>query len=122
MNLTTNVRQVGGVTILDIKGRIVMGAESAAVRDVIANLISQGNKQILLNLAGVDYVDSMGIGSLVSAFTSLRKQGGELKLLNVNDKVTDVMQITKLYTVFDIATDETAAVKSFGPSAAATTA
>jgi anti-sigma B factor antagonist len=122
MNLTTNARQVGGVTIVDIKGRIVMGAESAAVRDVIANLISKGNKQIVLNLAGVDYVDSMGIGSLVSSFTSLRKQGGELKLLNVNDKVTDVMQITKLYTVFDIATDETAAVNSFGPSASATTA
>src|SRR5450755_543704 len=120
MNLTTNTRQVGGVTIVDIKGRIVMGAESAALRDLISNLMSQGNNQILLNLAGVDYVDSMGIGSLVSGFASLRKQGGELKLLNVNDKVTDVMQITKLYTVFDIATDEAAAVKSFVPAAATT--
>jgi len=122
MNLTENTRQVGSVTIVDLKGRMVMGAESAAVRDLISALISKGNKQILLNLAGVDYIDSMGMGSLVSAFTSLRKQGGELKLLNLNDKVTDVMQITKLYTVFDIVTDEAAAVKSFGQSTAATTA
>jgi anti-sigma B factor antagonist len=119
MSLTTNTRQVGTVTIVDIKGRIVMGEESAAVRDMILGLLSKGNKQILLNLAGVEYIDSMGLGSLVGSFATARKQGGDLKLLNVNDKVTDVMQITKLYTVFDIAKDESAAIKSFSQSTAA---
>jgi anti-sigma B factor antagonist len=120
MNMTTTTRQVAGITIVDITGRIVLGAESAAVRDVIADLLSKGHKQVLLNLARVDYIDSMGLGSLVGAFVSARKQGGELKLLNVPSKVTDVMQMTKLYTVFDITNDEAAAVKSFGQSTAAT--
>ena len=119
MSLITNTRQVGTVTIVDIKGRITMGEESAAVRDMILGLLSKGNKQILLNLAGVEYIDSMGLGSLVGSFATARKQGGDLKLLNVNDKVTDVMQITKLYTVFDISKDESSAIKSFGQSTAA---
>jgi anti-sigma B factor antagonist len=96
-----------------------MGPESAALRDTICDLLAKGNLQILLNLGGVDYIDSMGLGALVGASVTVRKQGGELKLLNVSNKVTDVMQITKLYTVFDIATDETAAVKSFTQSTAA---
>ena len=116
MSITTSTRQVGGVTIVDIKGRIVLGEESASLRDLVADLVSKGQKNILFNLAGVDYIDSMGLGAMVGAFTSLRKQGGELKLLNVNDKVTDVMQITKLYTIFDIAKDETSGVKSFSKS------
>jgi anti-sigma B factor antagonist len=119
MNMTTNTRQLGNVTVVDIKGRIVMGPESAALRDTICDLLAKGNLQILLNLGGVDYIDSMGLGALVGASVTVRKQGGELKLLNVSNKVTDVMQITKLYTVFDIATDETAAVKSFTQSTAA---
>jgi anti-sigma B factor antagonist len=116
MSITTSTRQVGGVTIVDIKGRIVLGEESASMRDLVADLVSKGQKNILFNLAGVDYIDSMGLGAMVGAFTSLRKQGGDLKLLNVNDKVTDVMQITKLYTIFDIAKDEAAGVKSFTKS------
>lgn len=116
MSITTSTRQVGGVTIVDIKGRIVLGEESASLRDLVADLVSKGQKNILFNLAGVDYIDSMGLGAMVGAFTSLRKQGGDLKLLNVNDKVTDVMQITKLYTIFDIAKDEAAGVKSFTKS------
>ncbi|HXM98031.1 MAG TPA: STAS domain-containing protein [Candidatus Dormibacteraeota bacterium] len=119
MNMTTTTRQSGNVTIVDIKGRIVMGAESASLRDAIVDLLNKGHLQILFNLAGVDFIDSMGLGALVGASVSVRKQGGELKLLNVSNKVTDVMQITKLYTVFDIATDEAAAVKSFTQSAAA---
>jgi len=120
MGLTTSTREVGEVTIVDIKGRIVLGEESAAVRDLVCALLSKGQKQILFNLGGVDYIDSMGLGSLVGAFVTVRKQGGHLKLLNVNAKVTDVMQITKLYTVFDISNDEAAGVASFDQSSAAT--
>jgi anti-sigma B factor antagonist len=119
MSMTTRTRQVGRVTVVDIKGPIVLGDGSPSVRDVVFELLSQGQKQILLNLGAVSYVDSMGLGSLVGALVTARKQGGELKLLNVSDKVTYVMQITKLYAVFDIVKDEEAGVKSFGQSAAA---
>jgi anti-sigma B factor antagonist len=118
-NMTTSIRQVGGVTIADISGRIVLGEESAALRDLVGDLLSKGHKKILLNLADVTYIDSTGLGALVSAFTSVRKQGGELKLLNLTNKVEDVMQITKLYTVFDVMDDEAVGVKSFGQSTAA---
>jgi anti-sigma B factor antagonist len=120
MNMMTNIRQVGSVTIVDFRGRIVLGEESAALRDLVRELLSKGHRQILFNLREVDYIDSSGLGSLVGAFTSVRKQKGELKLLNLTHKVHDVMQITKLYTVFEIMNDETVGVKSFGQSAAAT--
>ena len=120
MKMMTSTRQIGGVTIVDISGRIELGGESAAIRDLVCDLLSKGNKQILLNLGDVHYIDSSGLGALVSSFTSARKQGGELKLLNLTDKVTDLMQMTKLYTVFDVKNDEAAAVKSFGQSTAAT--
>jgi anti-sigma B factor antagonist len=119
MNMTTSTRQVGGVTIVDVSGRIELGPESAGLRDLICDLLSKGHKQILLNLGDVHYIDSAGLGSLVSAYASVRRQQGELKLLNLTNKVHDVMQITKLYTVFDIVNDEAAAVKSFGQSTAA---
>jgi anti-sigma B factor antagonist len=119
MNIITSTRQVGSVTIVDISGRIVLGEESAALRDEVLDLLRKGHKQILLNLGAVDYIDSMGLGSLVGAFASVRKQGGELKLLNLTDKSTDLMQVTKLYTIFDIVNDEAAGVKSFGQSTAA---
>jgi anti-sigma B factor antagonist len=118
-NMATSIRQVGGVTIADISGRIVLGEESAALRELVGDLLSKGHKKILLNLGNVTYIDSTGLGSLVSAFTSVRKQGGELKLLNLTNKVEDVMQITKLYTVFDVMDDEAVGVKSFGQSTAA---
>jgi anti-sigma B factor antagonist len=105
---------------VDISGRIVLGEESAALRDLVCDLLSKGHKKILFNLADVNYIDSSGLGHLVSAFTSVRKQQGELKLLNLTNKVQDVMQITRLYTVFDIMDDEGVAVKSFDQSAAAT--
>lgn len=120
MNMTTNTRQVGNVTIVDISGRIVLGEESAALRDLVCDLLSKGHKKILFNLGDVNYIDSSGLGHLVSAFTSVRKQGGELKLLNLTNKVHDLMQITRLYTVFDIMDDETTAVHSFDQSTAAT--
>jgi len=118
MNVTTNTRQVGGVTIVDIGGRIELGEESAKVRDLIRELLRKGHKQILLNFGNVQYIDSSGLGMLVSSFATVRKQDGELKLLNLTNKVSDVLQITKLYTVFDILDDEAAAVKSFGQSKA----
>jgi anti-sigma B factor antagonist len=119
MDLKTSTRQVGGVTVVDVSGRITLGQESAAVRDLVTELLSRGQKKILFNLADVQYIDSSGLGSLVSAFTSARKQGAELKLVNLTDKVEGVMQITKLYTVFDVMDDEDVAIRSFGQSAAA---
>jgi len=113
MKMIASNRQVGSVTVVDISGRIELGEESAALRDLISGLLTSGHKRILLNLVNVNYMDSTGLGTLVSSFTSARKQGGELKLLNLTDRVTDLMQMTKLYTVFDIQNDEAAAVKSF---------
>ena len=100
-----------------------VGLYSAKRAPLCANssaLLDKGHRQILLNLGDVHYIDSSGLGSLVSAFTSVRKQNGEMKLLNLTNKVHDVMQITKLYTVFDIMNDETEGVNSFGQSTAAT--
>ena len=120
MNMTATTRQAGGVTIVDISGRIVLGEESAALRDLVCDLLSKGHKRLLFNLGDVNYIDSSGLGYLVSAFTSVRKREGELKLLNLTNKVHDLLQITKLYTVFDIMDDEEVAIRSFGQSAAAT--
>jgi anti-sigma B factor antagonist len=119
VKMTTSTRQVGGVTIVDISGRIELGEGSAALRDLISDLLSKGRNKILLNLGDVDYIDSNGLGTLVRAFTSVRKQEGELKLLKLTNKVQDLMQITRLYTVFDIMNDEAEGVKSFGQSTAA---
>jgi anti-sigma B factor antagonist len=120
MKMTTSARENDGITIVDIRGRIVLGEESAALRELVGDLLSKGHKKILFNLAEVHYIDSSGLGSLVSALTSVRNQGGELKLLHLTNKVQDVLQITKLYTVFDIMNDEAVAVKSFGQAIAAT--
>jgi len=113
MKLTANTRLVGGVTIVDLSGRIVLGDGSTALRDLVRNLISAGNKKILLNLRNVDYIDSSGLGELVSAFTSMRSRGGALKLLNLSKRVQALLQITKVYTMFDITDDEATSVKSF---------
>ncbi|MGB7731721.1 MAG: STAS domain-containing protein [Candidatus Acidiferrum sp.] len=119
MAMTTNVRQVGDVTVVDLSGRIALGEESAGLRDLIANLLSEGHVKILLNLAGVDYIDSSGLGALVSGVASVRRVGGEMKLVNLSSKVDDLMEVTRLYTVFDIADNEEAALASFGKTAAA---
>ena len=113
MTMKANNRQVNGVTIVDMSGRITLGEGSVILRDSIKDLLGKGQKKILLNLGDVSYIDSSGIGELVSAFTSVRNQGGELKLLRLTKKVHDLLQITKLYTVFDIKDDETDAVRSF---------
>jgi anti-sigma B factor antagonist len=106
-------RQVNGVTIVDMSGRITLGEGSVILREAVKDLLAKGQKKILLNLGDVSYIDSSGIGELVSAFTSVRNQGGDLKLLKLTKKVHDLLQITKLYTVFDIKDDEAAAVKAF---------
>ena len=113
MPLTIVTREVNHVTILDIHGRLVLGPEIGALRDEVRALIAQGKKNIILNLADVDYLDSSGVGELVGSFTTVRNAGGELKLLNLTQKVHDVLHVTKLYTVFDIKDDEFTAVKSF---------
>ncbi|HEY6767974.1 MAG TPA: STAS domain-containing protein [Candidatus Sulfotelmatobacter sp.] len=106
-------REVSHVAILDINGRIVLGDETDTIRRSVRELIAQGKKKIILNLAGVDYIDSAGVGELVAGFTAVRNSGGELKLLNLTKKVNDVLNVTKLYTVFDIKDDEFKAIKSF---------
>lgn len=113
MALAIESREVSHVSILDVKGRIVLGDEIHQLRDAVRALMEQGKKKIILNLAEVDYIDSSGVGELVSAFTTVRSSGGELKLLNLSQKVQDVLHVTKLYTVFDIRQDEFTAVKSF---------
>jgi anti-sigma B factor antagonist len=113
MPLTIASREVAHVTILDITGRIVLGDEIGDLRDAVRDLIARGKKKIILNLQGVDYIDSSGVGELVGSFTTVRNAGGELKLLNLTQKVHDVLHVTKLYTVFDIKDDEFHAVKSF---------
>jgi anti-sigma B factor antagonist len=111
--LKTSTRQVDGVTIVDCNGRITLGEGSIVLRDLVKDLLSKGQKKILMNLGDVNYIDSSGIGELVSAYTTVKNQGGELKLLNLTKKVHDLLQITKLYTVFDVKDDEAAAVKAF---------
>jgi anti-sigma B factor antagonist len=111
--MKANTRQVEGVSIVDLNGRITLGEGSVVLRDTVRNLLSEDRKKILLNLAEVTYIDSSGIGELVSAYTQVKNQGGDLKLLNLTKKVHDLLQITKLYTVFEIADDEANAIKSF---------
>jgi len=113
MALSVDTREVSHVTVLDIRGRIVLGDEIGQLRNAVRALVADGKKKIILNLAEVDYIDSSGVGELVGCFTTVRNSGGELKLLNLSQKVQDVLHVTKLYTVFDIKDDEFQAVKSF---------
>ena len=113
MTIKANNRQVNGVTVVDMSGRITLGEGSVILRETVKDLLAKGHKKILLNLGDVSYIDSSGIGELVSAYTSVRNQGGELKLLKLTKKVHDLLQITKLYTVFDIKDDEASAVQAF---------
>lgn len=113
MALTIDTREVAHVMVLDVHGRIVLGDEIGDLRDAVHGLLERGKKKIILNLADVDYIDSSGVGELVGCYTTVRNAGGELKLLNLSQKVQDVLYVTKLYTVFDIRDDEFTAVKSF---------
>ena len=113
MALTIASRELDGVNVLDLSGRITLGEGSVQLREAIRDLISKGQKNILLNLGDVNYIDSSGLGELVSAFTTSKNQGASLKLLNLTRKVKDVLQLTKLYTVFDIYDDEASAIASY---------
>ena len=113
MTIKANTRQVDGVTVVDLSGRITLGEGSTILRDTVRELLGRGQKKILVNLGDVNYIDSSGIGELVSGYTTVTNQGGQLKLLNLTKKVRDLLQITKLITVFDIFDEETAAVRSF---------
>jgi anti-sigma B factor antagonist len=118
--MRTSSRHVGDVTIVDLRGRLVFGEGSASVHDMVCDLLNKGHRKILLNLGGVTYIDGAGLGTLVGSFASARKHAGELKLFNPRSKVTYVLQITKLHTVFEIMKDEAVGVESFGTSKEAT--
>jgi anti-sigma B factor antagonist len=113
MSLKLTTRQVGDVTVMDAIGKVTLGEGSAAFRDAVKVLLVDGHKKILVNLGEVNYIDSSGIGELVSAFTTVSNADGQLKLLNLTKRVQDLLQITKLYTVFDVHDDEAHAIRSF---------
>ncbi len=113
MSAKMTSRQVGDVTVIDAAGRITLGEGASSLRDSIRDLSTKGDKKILLNLSEVNYIDSSGIGEMVSGFTSVTNAGGQLKLLGLSKRVKDLLQITKLYTVFEVFDDEAAAVRSF---------
>lgn len=111
--LDVKQRQAGDVTILDLSGAVRMGDGAVALRNAIRSLIDQGNKKILLNLSGVKNIDSSGIGELIANYTTLSRDGGQLKLLKLTDKIRDLLVITKLLTVFDSYDDEAEALNTF---------
>lgn len=113
MSVKLTPRQVGDVTVVDASGRITLGEGASTFRDYIRGLVGKGDKKILLNLADVSYIDSSGIGEMVSGFTTVTNNGGQLKLVGLTKRVKDLLQITKLYTVFEAFDDEAVAVRSF---------
>ncbi len=113
MSIQVTSRQVGDVSVVDVVGRITLGEGASALRETIRGLVAKDQKKILLNLGEVSYIDSSGIGELVSGFTSVTNHGGQLKLLGLTKRVQDLLQITKLYTVFDVYDNEASAVRSF---------
>ena len=119
MDLTATTQQTNGVSVVTLTGRIILGEESALLRDTVAELLQQGHRKILFDLSGVTYIDTTGLGSLTGSLAKVTKEGGDLKLVNLAPKLQDLMQITKLYTVFEIFDDRNAAVGSFSQSAGA---
>lgn len=113
MALRMTDRDVNGITVLDIEGRIVLGEESNSFRERVKSLLAAGKKKIVLNMSNVSYIDSAGLGTLVATFHSARSQGATLKLANLGSKFREVLQVTKLMTVFDTYDNEAAAVQSF---------
>jgi anti-sigma B factor antagonist len=112
-DINISERQAGDVTILDLQGKVTIGEGSVALRNAIRRLLGEGKSKILLNLGGVGYIDSSGIGELVSSFTAVNKEGGTLKLLNLTQKIQDLLAITKLLTVFDVYDSEADALASY---------
>ncbi|MGA8538388.1 MAG: STAS domain-containing protein [Terriglobales bacterium] len=114
VRMQTVTRQVGPVIVLDVSGRITLGAGNVMLREIVGELAAKGNSNIVLNLGEVVYIDSSGIGELVKAHTTIRNKGGRLKLANLNKRVHDLLEMTRLSSVFDIEKDEAGALKSFG--------
>jgi anti-sigma B factor antagonist len=112
-DINISERQAGDVTILDLEGKVTIGEGSVALRNTIRRLLGEGKNKILMNLGGVGYIDSSGIGELVSSFTAVNKEGGSLKLLNLTQKIQDLLAITKLLTVFDVYDSEADALASY---------
>lgn len=112
-DINISERQAGDVTILDLEGKVTIGEGSVALRNTIRRLLGEGKSKILMNLGGVGYIDSSGIGELVSSFTAVNKEGGSLKLLNLTQKIQDLLAITKLLTVFDVYDSEADALASY---------
>ncbi len=106
-------RVVGGVTILDLSGKMTLGEGDELLREKIASLVNAGQKQLLLNLDGVPYIDSAGLGEIVRTYTTVSRQGGKLKLLNLTKRIEDLLSITKLLTVFEVYESEAEAIQSF---------
>jgi anti-sigma B factor antagonist len=119
MALTANTRTVGDVAVVDLDGKITLGENTGLLRDNIRQLLEQGTKKIVLNVAKVGYVDSAGLGELVGIYTTAKNQAAAVKLVNLQKKMTDLLQITKLHTIFEIYDNEQAALSSFGKSASA---
>jgi len=119
MSLKIGLRESGSVLILDLNGRITIGEEVSSLRDTIKEHLDSGQKNILLNLAEVSYIDSTGLGQFVGSFATVTSRGGQLKLLNLQKKLQELMQITKLITVFETYTDEPAAIRSYAAAATA---
>jgi anti-sigma B factor antagonist len=113
MSLKMGTREVNGIIIVDLSGKVTLGEASASIREELRDQIGHGYRKIVLNLANVTYIDSAGLGELTAGYTSVKNQGGELKLLNLTKRVHDLMQITKLHTVFDVYDDEKTALASF---------
>ncbi|HEY3443503.1 MAG TPA: STAS domain-containing protein [Paludibaculum sp.] len=113
MSVKLTTRQIGDVTVIDAAGRITLGEGSSTFRDSIKELTAKGHKKVLLNLGDVSYIDSSGIGELVSGFTTVSNAGGQLKLLKLTKRIQDLLQITKLYTIFEVFDDEAAGLASF---------
>jgi anti-sigma B factor antagonist len=115
MSFKATTRETNGVTVMDLEGRITLGDGSLSLRNLVREELANGHMKILLNLGGIAYMDSSGLGELVSGLRAVRAKGGELKLLNLTKKISDLLQITKVYSVFDIHKDEAQALASFRP-------
>jgi anti-sigma B factor antagonist len=110
-------RAVGDVMVLDMKGKVTLGEGDELLKDKVNSLVNQGHRKIILNLADVPYIDSAGLGEIVRTYTTVSRQGGSLKLLNLTKRITDLLSITKLLTVFETFDSESEAVRSFAASA-----
>jgi len=113
--MKTKIRDVGNVRVLDLEGKITIGAGDVELRKQVEDAVTAGKVHLLLNLAGVSHIDSSGIGEMVGCFTTLTRKGGKMKLLNLTQKINDILQVTQLITVFDVFDNEAEAIASFKP-------